>query len=178
MCFEYAGRIRDAEEHGNAVSPGRDEANKNGTENGRWNAAFGIGHLLGHVSRRIQTGEDPIRADQTYYVCETVGGPACLVYEIRKHKTGLSMLTCGRRYGDEDDEKRHQRNTERAVRYGRQDPPKAVEKKREKVDGFIDGEHMPGFHITREGQKRRTRTLTEKQHRKLTGEGVSKPTLQ
>lgn len=144
---EFA-QVLETEEHGDAVEPRGGEANTHSGQDGDGDVALRLGHFLGHVRGGVETGEDPVRVDETNNEGHAVGLPSGRVDKLRKDVVTTLVAASTGRDGNQDDEERDQRDVQRPLGHQRQCLAPAVEQVAEEVDQLVDHDAMPCFDDT------------------------------
>ena len=111
---------------------------------------LGLGNLLSEMSCRVQTGEDPVRVNQTNDEGHTIRLPSCSITEMTEDELCTSMGTSTGGNSHQDDEVADERDVESDFGDERQGLAKAVEEVTEEVDQLVSHNNMPRLDLTRE----------------------------
>lgn len=100
VCSLEVVEIIHAEEEGDGVEPGGDEADGDGAHDGDGDHFLGLVDFLREVGGAVEAGEGVVGVDETDDEGDAVGRPAGVVDEIGKDELGVLMR--GRLRGDGD----------------------------------------------------------------------------
>jgi hypothetical protein len=108
----------------------------------------------------VQTGEDPVRVNQTHDKGHAVGLPASGVDEVTEDVACTCVRASASWDSDQDDQERNQRDPKSALGNEREDLSNAVEQEAEKVDQLVCENNVPGLDDTN-GQSAHNTTVQE-----------------
>lgn len=141
---EQGVQVIEAEEHGDGVEPGGDEADGDGAHDGDGDHFLRAVDLFRQMGCAVETSKGPVGVDQADDKGDAVRRPSRVVDEVGEDEFGVLVRGGFGGHDDQDDEERDEGGVERGRRDCGEQFAIAVEDECKGVDDLVGDKDVPG----------------------------------